>query len=1430
MLRWSLRPAYFILLLVVVASCSGSGCSGCAGCGMTPLAAGFPQTSVINGSGDVRVTRHGLDFLSANLGAIAGDALGTSGGVITFNIPPQPGTSLGGIATADVCTSPSNGQCVADINVAGAQLKLDTYTDMSTMPSPEPVIGVSGTVPVKVDDIPVHVTALGGIISCDIDIGLGNGGCNGNTPNVDYVPVPVTATLPIVDETIPPRSGYSMVDTSQANEVNATIDQNSVQICGGLCASVANLLKSTIVSQVTGPLTSTLQKQLQSQLCTKANAMTNPQCPDGTVADGGDCVFQSATSTCVPTLLGMDGHMNLGTLVSKYSPGNASAVDLVLAANGNANPAPDCQPNQTYTNGACATDPSPPYAGHTPNGLTLSLLGGMLPNPTSSCVPMVQNAIPMGIPVPDELTRDTVTPWPSGDPGPDISLAIAQRYLTYDATAAYNSGVLCLGVSTAQFQALNSGYVSAVIPSLKDLTFEPGKSSKPEAMAITTRPQKPPVVVVSGNGTDIKKDPLLKITLPSFAIDFYVWSDDRYIRAFTYTADLTIPIDLDTGKTASNPNGGIVPVIGDLGAANGTVTNSTLLWENPTNTASALSSLLGGIVGQFLGKGFSPINLNSSLAKYGIALSIPAGGFRKITKGSDNFIGLFADLTTATMGMIRHTQAKIVGTEVHPEAMTLTGADRSKFPTLHVTLGSDQDDGSGQIEYTTWIDDQSRSGWSTSRDVTIDSQYLFLQGKHTLYAVGRYVGHPESEDDTPAAVPFIIDVLPPQVALTTQNGELVVNAYDYVSDDSALKVRWRANNQDGTQGAWSEWQSYAGLQPIAGGDSLSLEVQVEDEMGNVADVNGLIRGRPDPTIPSASSACGCSTPGAPDPRGGLLAALAGIGLVVLVRRRVAKPQGRKEVAYPFLGVAALVTVAATSQGCACGGNGDNNGNPGDDAGEAGMNCGAGCVQPCGPALLQGLIGEYTSVAVASDGTIWVAGYNDADVTNGLLYGDLVVGKYDTGKMKVQWVTVDGLPAAPGDGDCAPNDPSGWRSGLTDPGPDVGLWTSIQLDSNNNPMVSYYDATNSALKFASSSDGGKTWSSHTVMHAANSDIGRYSKLLVVGGKPSIGFLVVEPGTAGWAKSRVVLASASTATPMSASDWNMQDALVDPQTPCKAQFCTGSQVCVATSMQCQPTVAGCKPSDCGAAEAGIGSTPQSCVTLADAGPSCQNTVTSSYIDTYPDATGDYVAMASGPHGIGLVVYDRTRGNLVGVANQGSSWTSGILDGQIGANNDPMRTDTGDVGIGASLAIDSNGDWHVSYVNGWTEALQYLTVPAGNLAKPLMPEVVDDGLHLNGMTYADGQHVVGDDSSLTVDSGGTIRIVYQDATAGTLHEAVGAPASGNKHTWTVKALAQNNLFAGFFPHYVSQAQQIANWYRQTDHTMSPPVVSGDVAFVGQ
>ena len=85
-----------------------------------------------------------------------------------------------------------------------------------------------------------------------------------------------------------------------------------------------------------------------------------------------------------------------------------------------------------------------------------------------------------------------------------------------------------------------------------------------------------------GGGTDLKTDPLLTITFERLAVDFYVWSLDRFLRAFTYTADVTLPINLQTGKDPkTNPNGGLVPAIGDIKVSNGVVTNSDLLLEEP---------------------------------------------------------------------------------------------------------------------------------------------------------------------------------------------------------------------------------------------------------------------------------------------------------------------------------------------------------------------------------------------------------------------------------------------------------------------------------------------------------------------------------------------------------------------------------------------------------------------------------------------------------------------------------------------------------------------------------------------------------------------------------------------------------------------------------------------------------------------------------
>jgi len=133
---------------------------------------------------------------------------------------------------------------------------------------------------------------------------------------------------------------------------------------------------------------------------------------------------------------------------------------------------------------------------------------------------------------------------------------------------------------------------------------------------------------------------------------------------------------------------------------------------------------------------------------------------------------------------------------------------------------------------------------------------------------------------------------------------------------------------------------------------------------------------------------------------------------------------------------------------------------------------------------------------------------------------------------------------------------------------------------------------------------------------------------------------------------------------------------------------------------------------------------------------------------------------------------------------------------------------VGASTSLVVDGSGNWHVSYADASRRTLRYMVVE--NRTAAGTPEVVDEGVGLGTETFDDAWHAVGDDSNLSVTDSGEVRIAYQDATAGSLRWAVGAPAAQG-HTWTVKVLDQSG-FSGFFPRQVTIAGEtkVVTWWR--------------------
>src|SRR5262249_2716791 len=185
-----------------------------------------------------------------------------------------------------------------------------------------------------------------------------------------------------------------------------------------------------------------------------------------------------------------------------------------------------------------------------------------------------------------------VAGWAGDLAGLQMGMGLSERFANYALNSVYNSGLLCIGLSTENFAILNSGTLSLFMASLSDL----GLQHEPQEIAVVLRPQHPPTVKF-GNGTDIMKDPLLRVHLKVQACDFFAWSLDGFVPFMTATYDVDVPVNL-----TSTPDG-LTPVIKTLGVTNGKLTNNALIKEDPDTIQAALAMLISGQVGQAIGGG-----------------------------------------------------------------------------------------------------------------------------------------------------------------------------------------------------------------------------------------------------------------------------------------------------------------------------------------------------------------------------------------------------------------------------------------------------------------------------------------------------------------------------------------------------------------------------------------------------------------------------------------------------------------------------------------------------------------------------------------------------------------------------------------------------------------------------------------------------------
>jgi MYXO-CTERM domain-containing protein len=965
------------------------------------------------------------------------------------------------------------------------------------------------------------------------------------------------------------------------------------------------------------------------------------------------------------------------------------------------------------------------------DGLALGMVGGGASPEHSACVPMVP--APPKATVPLSRTLGAVDVTPDGKPY-HLGIGVHRSHFDTLGWAAWDGGALCLRVGTPTVALLSSQTLSIVIPSLGDLTHD---ADVPVFLVV--RPQKPPTFRL-GKGTfktgaggkrEID-DPLLGVKLDQLALDFYVFVEAQYIRAMTITADVDLPVGLEI-----DADGKIAPVLGDLTSAfrRVQVTNSQLLAEAPSDLAQVFPMLLGLAGGQ-LGNAIAPIALPEVMG-----LRIAPKGITTIdpdANGANQFLAIYADLLPPAAMFVRpvETEARVAAVRLPPTSVfAVTG--RTAVPDgapAEPEIELAFDEGVDGLEHAVNVDDTGWSPFTPASRLTVTHPVLWIQGRHTIDVRARRIGDPTSVDRTPVRLEVLVDTEAPEGKLVYDalRGVVRAEAHDRVSRDATLRYRFLLDGKPlGDLSSLNEVEL-----PVSAGIE-AVTAEVVDEAG----LTGTLRFHGRTTDPPASGGCGCAVGGAPATGGGpaLVVALVAIGLLA-ARRRDAL---------------ALLVVAAAALGA------------------------------CNNALGKGDFADPTDEigrwldAVAKDGTLHLSAYDSTR-------GDLVYAKISRPDELPSWQVVDGIDLS-----TEVDDPGGYRSGRTAPGPDVGMYSSIALTRSGEPRIAYYDASARAVKLAL---GPGRFSSHTVEAAPESDenvnLGLYTALSLDGSDfPSIAYMVTglpdaAAGPNRW-KSELRLARAKSARPSGPSDWTIT--VVDSTALSCAGRCPAGQACIMDAM------VGGMPNGDPARSSCVAANPSACTPACADTEACVAGTCTKFLapgkPDLPDGTGLFTQARRPPTGGGLVLvyHDRMQGDLKMASEQaaGGALAVSILDGGM--------TST-DVGQHASAAFGSDGTLHVAYSDAIGDRLLYRSVSGGT---PGMVEVVDDGVR------EDGVHPVGAAASLLVDANGP-RVVYQDQREADLWQAQRTGGG-----WDRRAVSADLGGHGFYARLVSDGK--TTWLAQ-------------------
>jgi hypothetical protein len=802
----------------------------------------------------------------------------------------------------------------------------------------------------------------------------------------------------------------------------------------------------------------------------------------------------------LPSPLGLEGVLDVGSLLSNLVPGVEGKLEVKAVPGGYA---------QTPAKGVSVGI----VAGINADSNPATRTGAAASEPVR-CVP----ALP-----PPDLSgklmrvpgRNTFSLKPAGaflgvqDPASDVVFGVSETFLNLAGHHAVTSGVLCLGLGSAQIPQLNLGTLGLLIPSLSEL------GSGREPISLVLRPTTALVLTV-GTGSDTS--PFINAHIEGLEADLYALIYERYVRALTLslTADVGLSLEfmLENGKPVLTPT--LVGLTPDKITVK--ILDSEFLRESPAQLEAVFPTVVSLLL---------PL-LSSALPSFPVpdieGFTLGALDLGRVDTSEDHFLAVYASLAKATLGKPRgvlenlpplaRTAARVA--RVHapsPEALR-AGA----IPEVELDLGGLGGRGM-PLEWQWSLDRGMWRPFSADAHPILRDAAFGIQGRHTLRIRAREAGDWRTTDIEGVALPLVIDSAPPRLDVAharVQGDELIVSATDLVTE--ARSLQWALGRADGDAPAtaWAAVEGHLARADITGllDGNGRVRVFVRDERGNATSAVLEARVFAD-AAPAASGGCSHGR-GAP-----LAGALPLLGVLLWRARRRLLPFAflaacsSAQVGPPPVVVTACTVDADCADKC--------------PTGQVGACATAGptpqCV--CTNDIVVGPTGPWTSLAATSTGAAWVSAYNQ-------LHGDLMVAKVDAaGRMApTMWEFADGVPAGP-----VVLTNSHVRGGIVADGDDVGLYTSTAVTAAGDPMVAHYDRTNRGLRYAARVGG--VWKSHAVDTGDldSKDVGRHTSISVgADGKPGIAYLaVITEGRA--VRSEVRYAQAKTTAPAGPSDWQV-----------------------------------------------------------------------------------------------------------------------------------------------------------------------------------------------------------------------------------------------------------------------------------------------------